>query len=97
MNMEKLSIKYATEKQTFQHYLSEFADTLSQRITIDGDWTIKGFIDIFKNIYIISTDTKVISKILELHLFPYFLEFATKIGYTLELATTKIIIPTLLL
>ncbi len=31
-----------------------------------GDWIIKGFIDISKNIYTISVDTKVISKIMEL-------------------------------
>ncbi len=34
------------------------------------------FIDIHKNIYSISTDTKVLSKILELHLFPEIVRFA---------------------
>ncbi|MCL1995199.1 MAG: EcoRV family type II restriction endonuclease [Defluviitaleaceae bacterium] len=87
MGIEKLSAKYATEKHAFQRYLTEFAETLGQRITLDGEWTIRGFVDIFKNIYTISTDTKIISKILELHLFPYFLDFARGIGYTLELAT----------
>ncbi|MDR2528464.1 MAG: EcoRV family type II restriction endonuclease [Synergistaceae bacterium] len=43
--------------------------------------------DIFKNIYTISSDTKVVSKILELHLFPHFLDFARRAGYKLELAT----------
>lgn len=46
-----------------------------------------GFIDIFKNIYTISSDTKIVSKVLELHLFPHFLSFAQSIGYEVELAT----------
>ena len=72
-------------KESFQAALSELAQTLEKQIAINGDWTVKGFIDIFKNIYTISTDTKVISKILELHLFPHFLNFARDIGYTIEL------------
>ncbi len=46
--------------------------------TSSGDWIIKGFIDIAKNIYTISIDTKVISKIMELLLFPEFARFAEK-------------------
>ena len=37
--------------------------------TEDGDWVVKGFIDVYKNIYTISTDTKVISKIIELYIY----------------------------
>lgn len=46
--------------------------------TPSGDWIIKGFIDIAKNIYTISVDTKVISKIMELLLFPELAHFAEK-------------------
>ncbi len=35
-----------------------------------GDWAVKGFIDVHRMIYTISTDTKVVSKIVELYLFP---------------------------
>ena len=84
MNM---SNKFSIEKSSFENNLSEFAQTLEQFIAKDGEWTVKGFIDVFKNIYTISSDTKVISKILELHLFPHFLEFAQRIGYEIELAT----------
>ncbi len=42
----------------------------------EGSWTVKGFIDIFKNIYTISLDTKVISKVLEIMLFPKIQQFA---------------------
>lgn len=51
-----------------------------------GKWSIKGFIDIYKNIYTISSDTKIISKILEIHLFPLLVQFATKYGYKIVLA-----------
>ncbi|MCC5945232.1 MAG: EcoRV family type II restriction endonuclease [Bernardetiaceae bacterium] len=51
-----------------------------------GDWKIKGFIDVEKNIYTISSDTKIISKILEIQLFPKFQEFAQENGYEVILA-----------
>ena len=84
---EKLSVKYNTDKIEFAKSLSEFAQTLEQFISLNGEWTVKGFVDVFKNIYTISSDTKVVSKILELHLFPHFLDFARRTGYSLELAT----------
>lgn len=67
--------------------LKDFAKTLTGFIAKDDKWTIRGFIDIFKNIYTISSDTKIVSKALELHLFPHFLSFAESIGYNIELAT----------
>lgn len=66
--------------------MKNFTNKLGECISKDNQWTIRGFIDIFKNVYTISADTKVISKILELHLFPYFLTFAEEIGYDIELA-----------
>jgi hypothetical protein len=75
------------EKRNFSSQLENFAKSLGTFISSNNEWTIKGFIDIYKNIYTISADTKVISKILELHLFPHFLTFADSIGYRIELAT----------
>ena len=46
--------------------------------TNQGDWIVKGFIDVAKNIYTISIDTKVISKIMELLVFPQICKFAEK-------------------
>lgn len=80
MNNEK-------EKGLFLTELKKFANTITDKISLNDEWTIKGFIDIFKNVYTISTDTKIVSKVLELHLFPLFLDFAEKIDYELELAT----------
>lgn len=39
----------------------------------------------YKNIYTISSDTKIVSKILEIHLFPQILKFAEQHGYAIVL------------
>lgn len=62
--------------------VNEFENVIS---TDKGDWVVKGFIDIYKNIYTISSDTKVISKIIELYIFPKILEFAKKNSLEIEL------------
>lgn len=80
-------MKNEAEKIAFGMNLKQFAATLTGFIAKGDEWTIRGFIDIFKNIYTISSDTKIVSKVLELHLFPHFLSFAENIGYDIELAT----------
>lgn len=62
--------------------VNEFENVIS---TDKGDWVVKGFIDIYKNIYTISSDTKVISKIIELYIFPKIMEFARKNNLEIEL------------
>lgn len=74
-------------KQEFLDQLHKFTEKLKNYVsTENGDWTIKGFIDVYKNIYTISSDTKIVSKILEIHIFPQILEFAETIGYKIILA-----------
>lgn len=74
-------------KVEFKNALDKFADKLEKYVSSDdGEWTIKGFIDIYKNIYTISSDTKIVSKILEIHIFPQILQFAESIGYKIVLA-----------
>jgi hypothetical protein len=74
-------------KNDFLHSLQHFASTLGEYVSnADNQWTIKGFIDVFENIYTISADTKIVSKILEIHLFSKFLEFANEHNYELVLA-----------
>jgi hypothetical protein len=76
-----------TEKEVFSQKLGRFVAELKEHISTDnGEWTIKGFIDIFKNVYTISSDTKIVSKILEIHLFPKICQFAQINGYKLVLA-----------
>lgn len=74
-------------KSEFKKALDKFADKLEKYVSTDGgDWTVKGFIDVYKNIYTISSDTKIVSKILEIHIFPQILQFADSIGYKIILA-----------
>jgi hypothetical protein len=74
-------------KSEFKKELDKFADKLEKYVsTDDGDWSIKGFIDIYKNVYTISSDTKIVSKILEIHIFPQILQFAESIEYKIILA-----------
>jgi hypothetical protein len=76
-----------SEKAAFALKLEEFVQTLKSHVSSeDGQWTIKGFIDVFQNVYTISSDTKIISKILEIHLFPRVLQFAQHNGYKIVLA-----------
>ncbi|MDD4854206.1 MAG: type II restriction endonuclease [Sulfuricurvum sp.] len=73
---------------SFEDRFNEFIPELTQMLSIPNspDWSVKGFIDYYQNIYSISTDTKVVSKIIELMIFPKFLEFASRNGYTLRLS-----------
>ncbi|HEY8903052.1 MAG TPA: type II restriction endonuclease [Chthoniobacterales bacterium] len=65
------------EKLAFKKALKEFASDLQTYVSSeDGQWAVKGFIDVFRNIYTITADTKIVSKILEIHLFPKLLAFA---------------------
>ncbi len=76
MDKEQFLAVLQTEVATFNSAVS----------TPNGDWIIKGFIDIAKNIYTISVDTKVISKIMELLLFPELARFAEKHGLKMILS-----------
>lgn len=80
----------ATEKEKykadFKKSLDNFTTKLEKYVSTDnGDWSVKGFIDVYKNIYTISSDTKIVSKILEIHIFPQILQFADEIGYKIIL------------
>ncbi len=73
-------------KTTFKKELDRFCNKLEKYVsTANGDWSVKGFIDVYKNIYTISSDTKIVSKILEIHIFPQILHFAEEIGYKILL------------
>lgn len=73
-------------KSAFKKELDRFTDKLEKYVSTDnGDWSVKGFIDVYKNIYTISSDTKIVSKILEIHIFPQILQFAEEIGYKILL------------
>lgn len=69
-------------EERMRSYLPKFHAALS---TDAGEWVVKGFIDTRQNIYTISGDTKVISKLIELMLFPLFNQFAEEYRYQLHL------------
>jgi len=74
-------------KEQFQSNLSAYFDRLGRTLATDaGDWVVKGFIDVYRNIYTISVDTKVVSKIVELMLFPVISQFATESGLKMILS-----------
>lgn len=81
-------MKKTSEQDTFESRLeSHFKDFFTIVATDDGDWTVKGFIDIYKNIYTISLDTKVVSKIIELMIFPVLMQFAKENNYEMILTS----------
>lgn len=71
---------------------AEFARAVA---TNEGDWIIKGFIDIYRQIYTVSVDTKIVSKVLELLLFPMFVDFAKEHALGLELCPQQNFYPDL--
>ncbi|MFM2172227.1 MAG: hypothetical protein RLZZ54_154 [Cyanobacteriota bacterium] len=72
--------------QEFQACLQSELENFKQTIaTQEGDWIIKGFIDVFHRVYTITVDTKVVSKVLEILLYPQLEAFADKHNLTLEL------------
>lgn len=74
------------DRETFLAALQSEAATFTSAVATEGgDWIVKGFIDIYKQIYTISLDTKVVSKVLEILLYPHFIRFANKYGLQLEL------------
>ena len=51
-------------KSVFSRKLNEFVKTLNAYVgTADGQWTIKSFIDVYRRIYTISADTKIVCTI----------------------------------
>ncbi|MBM4037257.1 MAG: restriction endonuclease [Planctomycetes bacterium] len=63
----------ATFLKALQSRVATFNDAVG---TKEGDWVVKGFIDVARNIYTLSLDTKVISKVMELLLLPELARFA---------------------
>lgn len=71
----------------FREELLPYFDAFAHKLATDeGDWTVKGFIDVYRNIYTVSVDTKVVSKIIELMLYPMFVSFAIQHNYQMVLS-----------
>ncbi|MEA3310476.1 MAG: type II restriction endonuclease, partial [Chloroflexota bacterium] len=75
------------DKESFRRAFIVYFDKFTQTVATDaGDWVIKGFIDVYQNVYTISVDTKVISKLVELMLIPIISQFAKRYDYEVVLA-----------
>ena len=78
------------DKSAFQRLLVEEVKTYKSLLeTNSGDWIVKGFVDINKNIYTITNDTKVVSKIIEIILIPRLEAFAKRNDLTMELPSAQ--------
>ena len=81
---------------TFLKRLQTHAISFANAVATDeGEWIIKGFIDIYRRVYTISVDTKIVSKVLELLLFPMFVKFAEDNGLDYELCPQQNFYPDL--
>lgn len=77
-------------KEQFFSLLSEEVKSYKSFLETDShDWIVKGFIDIDKNVYTITNDTKVVSKIIEILLIPKLDKFARDHNMTLELPSKQ--------
>ncbi|NWJ94404.1 MAG: restriction endonuclease [Chloroflexi bacterium] len=77
-------------KDKFLLALQEEAKAFTEAVATEkGDWIVKGFIDVYKRVYTISVDTKVISKVLELLLFPKLADFAKKYDYEMVISSQQ--------
>jgi len=83
-------------KERFLQLLTEEAKTYKGFLETEShDWIVKGFIDVDKNVYTITNDTKVVSKIIEILLIPKLLLFAERNGLELELPSKQNFYPDL--
>ena len=80
----------------FLEKLQAHAESFAKAVaTNEGEWIIKGFIDVYSRIYTISVDTKIVSKVLELLLFPMFVEFGKAHRLEIELCPQQNFYPDL--
>lgn len=76
--------------ETFFRLLTEEVSTYKSFLETDNnEWIVKGFIDIDKNVYTITNDTKVVSKIIEILLIPKLELLAKRNELSLELPSTQ--------
>lgn len=83
-------------KEEFFNLLTKEVQTYNSFLeTNEKDWIVKGFIDINKNVYTITNDTKVVSKIIEILLIPKLNKFAHDHDMKLELPSKQNFYPDL--
>ena len=82
-----MAYNFDMRKDAFEKVFVKLCEQLQSEITDAANkWTIKGFIDTKQSVFTISQDTKIISKILELHILPQIVRFADTIDFNVVLA-----------
>lgn len=84
-----------TQDEFFTILCKEVSSYKEYLETENNDWTVKGFIDANKNVYTLTNDTKVVSKIIEILLIPKLDIFAKAHKMTLELPSKQTFYPDL--
>ena len=84
-----------TAEQFFNLLCQEVKQYKNILETQNNQWIVKGFIDVYKNVYTITNDTKVVSKIIEILLIPQLNNFARKHDLELELPSKQNFYPDL--
>ena len=96
MGKKRKPVGKAMPPDEFLNHLQTHSAAFAKAVaTNEGDWIIKGFIDIYRQIYTVSVDTKIVSKVLELLLFPMFVDFAQQHSLDLELCPQQNFYPDL--
>ena len=84
------------DKKVFQELLAEEVKPYKALLeTPNNDWIVKGFIDVNKNIYGTTNDTKVVSKVIEIILIPKLAAFAKRNDLVLEFPSAQNFYPDL--
>lgn len=79
MTKEEFLDKLTKEVATYKNYLE----------TNNEEWIVKGFLDIDKNVYAMTNDTKVVSKVIEILLIPKLRTFACNNGLEMEIPSKQ--------
>ena len=83
-------------KNDFLELLSEEVSSYKGFLETDhNEWIVKGFVDVDKNVYAITNDTKVVSKIVEILLIPKLSSFARNNGLDMSLPSKQNFYPDL--
>jgi len=70
------------EDTEFREELLPYLSDLQHRLADErGDWSVRGFVDVYRNVYSLSLDTKVLSKVMEWAILPSLRRFAEAHGY----------------
>jgi len=73
--------------EVFLEHMQQQVAKLNQLLASQGgNWAIRGVIDIFQQIYALSADTKLVSKIMEIVLLPHLFQFAQQHDYKVVLS-----------